>query len=587
VNYRNAAGQATIALVFVIAFFIIGIVGLFGFEIARANLAREELRTACQSAAVAGAAAVAGSDDAETARMQTQALANALYVFKENAVLGMRQTNAFKVDGNPYTPKAGETALYFEFLDPHSNNAPVQIGNPNGKLVKVTAFYGLQPAFGKYLGLSNAPLQAVGVAGVPVLDIVLCFDVSGSIDDQTPVTFVKRLWNPTTSKIDYQVTSSAPGARAAGLAQGPLADILGPPPTGTGVNGLYPQELSTTDDGANRWKIYFSEQGGTNGATGLRGATNSGSPPGNFPGLGARTGTSYTFTDLVVNIDGKNSFSSFTADGYSFPDLATLVEASRGNLENDVVFKSSKADTSVTGVQPRAGYQAKYLEYAKKNAQPIAAAQDAAQMFFTILNNDTDAHFGLVAFSTNAGRSAGSTTSNYNIDRLYSQAGSSNFPLPQIVLDPTPKSTNYATVSSIIPTTVAHGSTNIGDAVDQAITMLESKQRAGSRRAIVVFTDGQPTAGGPLDGDPWSNARKAAVRAKSVGIPIYTIGLAQNPEVIPGEKAILNDWNSDPGQGGIAAIPGNGGRFFLVTNSKNLRLVFENLARQLVQLVRG
>ncbi len=78
----------------------------------------------------------------------------------------------------------------------------------------------------------------------------------------------------------------------------------------------------------------------------------------------------------------------------------------------------------------------------------------------------------------------------------------------------------------------------------------------------------------------------AAVVAKGKGIPVYTIGLAQNPEIVPSETAILNDTNSNPSSGGIAAIAGNGGQFYIVTNVNNLRLTFENVARHLSQLVR-
>ncbi|HEY9869269.1 MAG TPA: hypothetical protein V6D08_08895, partial [Candidatus Obscuribacterales bacterium] len=90
----------------------------------------------------------------------------------------------------------------------------------------------------------------------------------------------------------------------------------------------------------------------------------------------------------------------------------------------------------------------------------------------------------------------------------------------------------------------------------------------------------------PLDSDPWRNARKAAVECKKAGIPLYTIGLAQNPEIVPDEVAILNDTNADPSSGGMAAIAGNGGKFFLVTDANDLRRTFEHIARQLVQLVR-
>ncbi len=82
-----------------------------------------------------------------------------------------------------------------------------------------------------------------------------------------------------------------------------------------------------------------------------------------------------------------------------------------------------------------------------------------------------------------------------------------------------------------------------------------------------------------------SNARQAAVKAHEAGIPVFTLGLAQNSEIIPFETEILNDTNDDHSSGGIAAISGNGARFYLVTDSSKLRATFENIARQLVQLI--
>ncbi|MBX9769762.1 MAG: VWA domain-containing protein, partial [Candidatus Obscuribacterales bacterium] len=191
-----------------------------------------------------------------------------------------------------------------------------------------------------------------------------------------------------------------------------------------------------------------------------------------------------------------------------------------------------------------------------------------------------------VAFADAAGSSASSTQSLANIDSNYNPGGTGNFATPQIVLDSTPTNTNYDTIINILPSTRATTGTNIGDALDEAVTQLKNHNRAGSKKAIVLFTDGQPTVGQPLSSDPWTNARKAAQNAKAQGIPVYTIGLAQNPEIIPGEVQILNDTNSSTSNGGIAAIAGNGGKFFLVTKTSDLRKTFENIARQLVQLVK-
>lgn len=78
----------------------------------------------------------------------------------------------------------------------------------------------------------------------------------------------------------------------------------------------------------------------------------------------------------------------------------------------------------------------------------------------------------------------------------------------------------------------------------------------------------------------------AAQKAQKAGIPIYAIGLAQTPAIVPSETAILTDQNSSPSAGGVSGIAGHGGKFFLVTKVSDLRLTFENLARQLVQLVK-
>lgn len=574
-----------IIMIFVMGFLILGVVGLFAFEVVRANLAREQLRSACQAAALAGAATLASSDVTDTTMAQNNAVSAAMLVLKKNFIIGYplvaatRTTSSSALADNTTT---GCCLVYFEFLNPNNKNAVVPLGDPDGKILRVTGSFGLQPAFACYLGLTNLPISGIASAGVPQLDVVLCFDVSGSIDDQTQVSFVRRSWDPVKGKIAYTVAATTGGSPAGSLAQGTIFNILGPPATGTGLNADYPQSLSSATSGVS-YPLDFSEKGT---AAGLRGAANAGSPPGNYPGLGAGVGGSRTFSDLVVNIDGNNQFGGLNYNGYSFPDLATLVEAARGNLENATVFNSSKASTSVT-VQPRQGYQQTYFNLALTNTHPIYDAQQAGQLFYTILNHDTDAHFGLVAFNGSAGISAGDSTSDYNVDSSYSQAGTTAIARPNISLVSTTGVTNYDSIIAALPGTRASGNTNIGDAVVKALAQFKSGSRIGARKAIVVFTDGQPTSGSPLSSDPWDNARKAAVQARDAGIPIYTIGLAQCPAIMTGEKQILNDTDSNPSTGGIAGIAGNGGRFFLVTNQKNLRLCFENLARQLVLLVRG
>ncbi|MBX9686734.1 MAG: VWA domain-containing protein [Candidatus Obscuribacterales bacterium] len=587
-HYRASHGQAMVVLSAIISLLVIFVVGLFSYEVNRVEVCRSQLRSATEAAALAAAATLASQDNADPSAAHNEALQTALTTFAQNSVAGVALSNAifaFSANDNP----APETSsLFIEFLDPNNNNNPVKIGDPAGKIVRVNASFGLKPSFGNFLGLPTVPLRASSSGGVPDLDVVLLFDVSGSIDDQTPVSFVRRQWtgSAASGKIQYIVPPARAGSAAGALAQGRLYDILGPQPTGTAVQAMAPQNLGQVSQSGLRWPLNFSESGT---ATGLRSRSGSdpGAPPGNMPPGTAGTGNTYTCTDIVVNIDGKSVFQGITTgDGYSFPDLATVVEAARGNLENQTVFSNSKANTGVpASITPRSGYQAKYQELARANLHPISDAQQAAASFFTIMNTNTVGHFSLICFTDNAGSAANTTVSNYLVDSSYRGPGSGNFPNPLIALSPQSGTTNYQSIQNILPKTTAIGGTNIGDAINKAVTQLSSNSRTGSKKAIVLFTDGMPTVGNPLSSDPSSNARLAAVRAQQAGIPIYSIGLAQNAEIIPFETQILTDKNSSSSSGGVSGIAGHGGKFFLVTKVSDLRLTFENIARQLVQLV--
>ncbi|MBA3857195.1 MAG: hypothetical protein C0507_09840 [Cyanobacteria bacterium PR.3.49] len=580
---RKPGGISIILLAVILAAFAAVPLGLLGFEIQRVQLAREQLRSVCEAASLAAATELAGSDLSNALEAHQNAIDAALAFYQQNSVIGYALNTSYLAGSKLETPSITKGNLYVEFLDPHSNLQPVSIGDPRGKIVRVYANINALPAFGKFLPIGNFIISANAAAGVPALDVVLCFDISGSIDDQTFVSFVRRQWDATAGKIIYPLSSARGGAPAGSTAKGKLYDVLGPPPTGSRTNAVFPQWLSVSNQSDHRYPLNFSEEGS---AKGLRGSSDSGSPPGNCPPGKASTGDNYTYTDLVVNLDNNQTFGGISVDGYDFPDIATLVEASRGNLESTTVFTSSQANKGLPNITPRAGYKSEYQKIARTLIHPLLEAQDAASTFLSILNTNADARFGFVSFATDAGKSPGDYEAQSNVDASYPQAGSSNFPMPGIKLSSAEDVTNFSTIMAAIPTTGACTGTNIGDSLIEAVNQLKTYGRKGASKAIVLFTDGQPTVGSPLDADPWANSRKAAVEAKKAGIPIYTIGLAQNPEIVPSEVSILNDTNSNPSNGGIAAIAGNGGKFFLVTDAMKLRLTFENVARQLVQLVR-
>ncbi len=580
---RKSRGQSMVVLIGIIVLLILFPIGLFSYEVNRIESSRQQLRVACESAALAAAATLASQDNLDTVQAQTDATQTALTTFQQNMVIGVPLNTAVLAGNNSDSPAPENSSLFVEFLDPNNNNQPVALGDPNGKTVRITASFGLKPAFGPFLGMGSVPLRVTNSGGVPDLDVVLCFDCSGSIDDQTLVSFVKREWagDPVNGQINYTIARTASGVNG----QGHIYDILGPVPSGTRLNALPPQYLDLSNSNVRR-PLTFSESGGT--TKGLRGATDSGARPGNRPPGTATTGNAQTFTDLVVNIDGKATFAGLTtSDGYAFPTIGTVVEAARGNLETMALFTNSGASRSVpSSVTPRVGYQAKYLQLAATLMSPLGEAQRAAADFFTVMNTNTKGHFALVCFSDIAGTAANYTYNESKVSDTYTPAGTANFPIPTIALNPGLGVTNYTDITTALPTTRATTATNIGDAVNRAVTQLRSSSRPGSKKAIVLFTDGMPTQGGPLSTDPETNARQAAVQAKNAGIPIYSIGLAQNPEIIPDEVRTLTHQNSDPASGGVSGIAGNGGQFFLVTNSDDLRKTFENIARQLVQLVK-
>lgn len=542
---RSQKGQAVSALAVILAAFGIASLGMLAFEVSRLVVARDQLRTATEAAALAGAGALAGSLDEDVTTGQQNAVKAAKQVLAANDVIGVPLSRQV-AEGS--RPKEGEVALKFRLLDPKNNNAEVAFGDVKGKLLEVTAKFGYGTGTGKYIGLGAAPIDAVATGGTGDLDVAMCFDVSGSMDDASPVTFVRRTFNTQTNKMQYQFPS---GIRNG---QGRVTIDL----RNTVVGVVPPQMLQYAS--SFQW------------SPGLRGTDMQ--PPREAP-------SANKFTDLVVNIDGNSTFGGISSGGFSFPNIATLVEASRGNLESAAIFESSGAKSTLDGiVAPQAGYKAKYLELARKQVHPLIDAQEAAQDFFKQMDRGTDGHFGFVAFQSIIGRDDNSTYRAPNIATDFSQGGNGDFALPFVQLDPADGVTNFNDIMSLIPKLVAEGGTNIGASLDAAVTDLDKHGRKNSKKVIILFTDGFPSG----SSDPEGDARRAAQRAKTKNISIFTIGLSIDPSNLPEQERILNDRNSSPMSGGIAGIAGNGGKFFQTSDPGSLKSAFSKVARQLTQL---
>jgi hypothetical protein len=606
-SIRSARGAGIIAMSLLCGMVIMPTLAIFSFEMSRMFLAKQQLQNASDAAVLAATAQLASSNNTNPTTAHTNAIAAALTIFQQNDILGVQLATSSTVPAaSDLTPVPGEALLFFTFIDPVTKLV-VPISSPNGKIINLQSAYcanfafgnylGLLASYSKYIGINNFTVDAIAKGAVPILDVEVCFDVSGSMDDETNVTFVRRAWDASlTSPITHtagEIVYPLPSAPTpSGLAQGTIFNILLPAPTGISLNGNFPQLFDQSSQGSATFPLTFTGDVGNPLRAYPDTWPDAGKPPGNYPPGPADNGQG-DYTDVVVNLDGNVHFGGITIGAYSFPDINTLVEASRGNLENSSVFNSSKANTSVS-VTPKPGYQAAYFAAIVPLLQPIANSQAATLLFANILNTDTDCHFALVAFDQAIGVPPGSTgdvvqvagnsyENVWNLDQFEPYGAMVNYPLPLIPLNPALAQTNYSSFGTAIQSTVALGGTDIGAAISQAVTDLQTNGRPGSVKAIILFTDGEPTY--PTDAAGQANARAAAVQASNAGYPVYTIGLAQIPAIEPSEIAILNDTNSNPTTGGIAAISGHGATFDLVTDSSQLSVTFEKIARRLVELV--
>lgn len=535
---RLARGQAISMAAIVVAVFFIGMLGCVGFELGRVMIARDQLRTATEAAALAATAALTTEDTGDGNRLHDLATQEALQIFKVNDVMSGALTNA--IESNAPNPGSRECFISFKFLDPSNNNAEVPRGDKRGRRIQIAANYGLPSMFGSIVGISAAPfpLNAVATGGANPLDVSMTFDMSSSMDFATPVTYVRRTSN--------EADPAAPNRYQIAVRGLPLEGRLDRVPTSQLVCAMPPQQLAGD----------FSAV--------MRGRSEAGSCGG--PGVGFPN----QFSDLVVNIDGNDHFGGFSADGFDFPDLGTLVEASRGNLENAAVFQSSRANISLGGsVTPRAGYRQKYLELARKHVHPLNEAKEAAISFFTILNNSTDARFGLVCFDHEIASAPDGHFTMPRVANSYPQGGTEEFDFahytPELV------NTNFNDIVGKLPTLTVRGATALFKAFNAAGQDALTRGRPNSRKAVILFTDGFDT----VDRDP-SICQDTATRCKNKGVRLYCVGLSINPSDVTAQRAALTN---------LSDMVGNGSKTFVVTDPDQLRSVFSNIARELVQLV--
>ncbi len=276
VKKRKEYGAAMLGLVISIFFFIL-FCGLFAFDATRVQMAERELTAACDSAAIAGTAMLAsfdsspsgGTDSIPLSTAQIDACYYAYNMFSKGTMLGqpiaekLNWVTTLQALKSPIAPYGCNVMTIIS--DPTNNYAPVQAGDPNGKAVTMYACYGYVPVFLSALPFSigETPILSFSTGGLPQVDSVVVFDYSGSMDDFTFVSFVRREW-------DWMNSSGKPDMNQYGYMKYTVLSTPGPShtlsdyvewnynpvggnPEGSAVNVLPPQNLESTANGGTSW----------------------------------------------------------------------------------------------------------------------------------------------------------------------------------------------------------------------------------------------------------------------------------------------------------------------------------------------
>ena len=237
---RNPRGIGFLVLTLLVATFIILPAGLLAFELMRYNLITQQLRNITDAAALAGSAAlVSAPQNLDLASIHQLAIEAAATTFEQNSV-GSTQfspsnvtvyTNSSTSEPN----QANQAVLNISLLDNAGNRQDA--GSAFVKKLRVYSLYKDRPAFAYFLNLQpTMVVSATADGGLPRLDLFICFDVSGSMDDQTEVSLLRRFWNAKEKMVDYKI-----------LATGTIYDLFLPPPTGTALNAfgrkIFPMDL--------------------------------------------------------------------------------------------------------------------------------------------------------------------------------------------------------------------------------------------------------------------------------------------------------------------------------------------------------
>jgi len=273
-HLRDNRGAAIIGLCLALAM-VLTAVAFFVFDMNRMQMAQRQLTAICDSSALAGSAMLTSKDVSyetqDLTLLNTTQLAAEQYaknMFAMGNILGNHlydpgfssapSANSIAINWAANTaglanPSGNTVNVLIQLCSPMDNYAVVSPGLSSARAVYVQATFGYVP-YVNILGIGNVGLPAQSTSGLQKLLVIMVFDCSGSMDDDTMVTAVERRWsyagdgavdsaNGGRGQYVYQVVSTPGGGSGAGK----LWQVLGHDdvfqPNGTAVNVLPPQNL--------------------------------------------------------------------------------------------------------------------------------------------------------------------------------------------------------------------------------------------------------------------------------------------------------------------------------------------------------
>ncbi len=743
-------GSSIITLMAFFMVFVVLSIGLVGFELARYQLLISQLHNILDAATLAGAGALAGASappnsiitnpnnnnppnpnfvpspnypapNSNTSQWNAMEAAYFMFTINQNyngrssiqSVLGtpLYKITTVNYDTNQVSlnpPGPNMCNLNIGWVSTQTGK-PTTATDPYAKILSASCTYGYQPLFINFFHLPinfNLPTIVQSRAGVSSLDLAICFDLSGSMDDQTPMILVNRYLNPKFQGTNSSNTPTSepsapfdvnynfynvpnykghyaynticnltadynPTGTSLGLIPGIAYEYGQNAFTGGSVNSvtgamtpwfwtstsLFQRSMGrsvsrnaknqTVND--NRYNIQnaYSSVGTTANYYDSEIAVSAPSNPSSIS-----TPNTVNFTDAVVDIfntyetqpgniptypsidfstgyPGKFIASSTTitlppqlgGGSYDFPDIPTLVEASRGNLESMATAQEAGLNVSDPNIepyfQPKAGYYNAYMYAALNLRNPMSIGQTSVQHFMSLLNTSVDIHFAFIPFGDNAHNTHSFGNGGYGNDSVWGHnyfgtydfsgnanksdgwinpgigfsnstgANASNYKAIYNAIGPV-SSTETGTIGgdpSFTQSMTAAGGTNIASALQVAAQEFghggHSRIDQGVAPAVILFTDGEPMGGGD-NGTSAPNAMAAAAHLGRLGVTLYCVGLAQTPAIQSQQQQILRNLCQANGQAGAQAFfiqPGSA-----ATQKQQLFSAFANIQRGLVGL---